>query len=96
MTTLPTSDAEKVATLAVAVSVANVAPTVTAPADQTVNEGASTSISLGSFTDPGADNPWAVDVNWGDGSTDTTFNTSATGVLRRAAAKRSFQASTSA
>src|SRR5439155_4207805 len=41
------------------VTVNNVNPTVTAPADQTANEGASTSFNLGSFGDPGADSPWA-------------------------------------
>ena len=40
---------------AITVTVANVIPVVTAPADQTANEGTSTSFSLGSFTDPGAD-----------------------------------------
>src|SRR5207302_11330800 len=49
------------------VSVVNVAPAVTAAANQSSDEGASHSFDLGSFTDPGADNPWAVDVNWGDG-----------------------------
>src|SRR3954463_3443089 len=64
------------------VEVANVAPTLTAPADQNANEGASTSISLGSFTDPGAaDYPWSVDVDWGDGSTHTMFTQNTTGSL---------------
>src|SRR5205085_177852 len=49
-------------------TVANVAPSVTAPADQNSDEGASHSFSLGSFSDPGAgDNPWDVSVDWGDG-----------------------------
>ena len=65
----------------VVVAIANVAPTVTGPADQAANEGASTAFNLGSFTDPGADSPWAVSVDWGDGSTDTTFNQAATGSL---------------
>jgi hypothetical protein len=63
------------------VEIANVAPTVTAPADQNANEGTSTSISLGSFTDPGPDAPWSVDVDWGDGSTHTTFTQNTTGSL---------------
>src|SRR3989454_3063948 len=50
-----------------AVTVANVPPTVTAPANQSANEGASTSFSLGSFGDPGLnDKPWIVDIDWGD------------------------------
>src|SRR2546425_7886680 len=64
------------------VTVANVPPTVTAPVNQSANEGASTSFSLGSFSDPGLnDNPWAVDVNWGDGSSHTTFNAVTQGAL---------------
>src|SRR5438105_5776357 len=64
------------------VTVSNLNPTVTAPADQTANEGASTSFNLGSFSDPGVnDNPWAVDVNWGDSSSHTTFNQSSQGSL---------------
>src|SRR5207248_1824636 len=64
------------------VTVTNVPPAVTAPASQSSNEGASTSFALGSFSDPGAtDNPWAVDVNWGDGSTHTTFNTTTQGTI---------------
>src|SRR5207248_856084 len=62
-------------------NVANVNPVVTAPADQTSTEGASTSFNLGSFTDPGPDAPWAVDVNWGDASVHTTFNQATTGSL---------------
>src|SRR5207253_3080872 len=64
------------------VSVSNAPPVVTAPADQTANEGASTSFTLGSFSDAGVnDNPWAVDVNWGDSSSHTTFNQSTQGSL---------------
>src|SRR5205814_9164839 len=64
------------------VEVANVAPTVYAPADQTATEGSSGSFTLGSFSDPGAnDSPWAVDVNWGDGSPHTTFNSGSQGLL---------------
>jgi uncharacterized repeat protein (TIGR02543 family) len=65
----------------VVVGVTNVAPTVTAPADQAADEGQDKSFSLGSFSDPGPDAPWAVDVNWGDGSAHTTFTASATGSL---------------
>ena len=63
------------------VAIANVAPTVTAPANQTADEGENKSFNLGSFTDPGPDGPWAVSVDWGDGSTDTTFNQAAPGSL---------------
>src|SRR5262249_52798584 len=63
-----------------AVSVQNVPPTTTAPADQAAAVGASTSLNLGSFSDPGPDSPWAVTVNWGDNSTDN-FNASSPGSL---------------
>jgi hypothetical protein len=63
------------------VAVANVAPSVTAPADQGSDEGASASFDLGSFTDPGPDSPWAVDVDWGDGSTHAAFDSILTGTL---------------
>ena len=64
------------------VVVNNVAPTVVAPADQSSNEGTSKSFDLGSFSDPGVnDNPWAVDVNWGDASADTTFDMGTQGTI---------------
>ena len=41
--------------------------------------GKSVTLDFG-FTDAGLnDNPWAVDVNWGDGSTDTTYNAGSQG-----------------
>src|SRR5205085_2446592 len=58
-----------------------VSPMVTPPANQSATEGASTTFTLGSFSDPGADSPWSVDVNWGDGSAHTTFSKTATGSL---------------
>ncbi len=62
------------------VVVANVAPVVTAADNQTANEGASTTFALGSFSDPGDDDPWEVTVDWGDLSSDT-FDASAAGSL---------------
>ena len=62
-------------------TVNNVAPVVTAPTGQNANGGASTSFNLGSFTDPGADSPWAVDVDWGDGTPHTVFNATSAGSL---------------
>src|SRR5260370_9987950 len=50
-------------------------PIITPPANQTATQGASKSFSLGSFTDPDG-SPWTVDVNWGDGTTDTVFTVS--------------------
>jgi Ca2+-binding RTX toxin-like protein len=54
-------------------------PVVTAPADQTADEGSSKAFDLGSFVDPD-DGPWSVTVNWGDAS-NTTFNVAAAGSL---------------
>ena len=65
----------------VVVQVANVNPSVSAPADQAANEGASSSFTLGSFSDPGPDSPWAVDVDWGDGSPHGTASKTTTGSL---------------
>src|SRR5205085_3089451 len=60
----------------------NLAPAVTAAASQSSNEGAAHSFDLGSFSDAGVnDAPWSVDVNWGDTSAHTTFNTSTQGAL---------------
>jgi hypothetical protein len=63
------------------VTVSNVAPTVTAAANQSGDEGTEKNFDLGSFSDPGAEASWSVDVNWGDGSTHTTFTKSSTGSL---------------
>ena len=53
-----------------------------APPAQTANQGLSKVLSLGSLTDTVTDSQsWAVDVNWGDGSAHTDFNTTATGPL---------------
>ncbi|MDX6471756.1 MAG: hypothetical protein QOK22_572, partial [Gaiellaceae bacterium] len=63
-------------------TVSNVAPSLTAPADQTANEGSAKVFDLGSYADPGAnDAPWSVDVNWGDGSAHSTFTSSTRGTL---------------
>lgn len=58
----------------------NVAPVVTAPAEQTASEGVGQTFALGSFTDPDDDDPWAVSVDWGDGSA-TTFSAATAGSL---------------
>jgi PKD repeat protein len=61
------------------VNVANVPPTVTAPAAQSSNEGENHSFALGSFSDPGSDSPWSVSVDWGDGSALTTYQITGSG-----------------
>ena len=63
------------------VTVANVAPSVTAPSVQTVEELVATPIDLGYFTDPGADSPWTVTVNWGDNSQPDVFQVFETGSI---------------
>jgi hypothetical protein len=56
------------------------APVLTLPSPQTVSEGTGTPINMGSFTDASA-GPWSMDMSWGDGSPDSTFNVSSTGTL---------------
>jgi hypothetical protein len=55
-------------------------PTVNPPATQTSSEGASHSFALGSFSDPDG-GPWSVDINWGDGTSHTTFTANSPGGL---------------
>jgi VCBS repeat-containing protein len=64
------------------VTVNNVDPVVDAAANQSgAEEGSSFNFNLGSFTDPGDDDPWEVTVDWGDSSTDTTFTAATAGSL---------------
>lgn len=56
------------------------APNVTAAANQSGKEGQGQFYSLGSFTEAG-NGPWNVDVNWGDGSADSTFDVQSAGSL---------------
>ncbi len=55
--------------------------TATAPASQTATAGTTSNFSLGSFTETFATAPYTVDVNWGDGSTDSTINMNAAGTI---------------
>ena len=56
------------------VAVSNVDPTVVAGGDQTAEIGDLVTMNP-SFTDPGInDNPWAVTIDWGDGSSLVSFN----------------------
>ncbi|HLJ95154.1 MAG TPA: PKD domain-containing protein [Gemmataceae bacterium] len=63
-----------------AIQQSGVPPAVTPPSNQNALEGKSVTVSLGSFTDSDG-GPWTVDVNWGDGTTDTHFAESAAGSL---------------
>src|SRR4029077_2317722 len=62
-------------------TIANVAPTVTAPASLAANAGTSITLSA-TFSDPGTrDAPWAYSINWGDGTAATTGSlTTQTGI----------------
>ena len=57
-----------VTTDSVVVTVNNVAPEVTAAADDTAVEGIELTLDLASFTDPGLDDTHTSDVDWGDGT----------------------------
>ncbi len=63
------------------VTVTNVAPTLWGQTNQSASRGVVTAFDLGSFSDPGADSPWTVSVNWGDGSDLTTLSTTTLGAL---------------
>jgi len=52
---------------------ANLPPVVTAGGDQDVLIGAGFTLQGASFSDPDHDGPWTVTINWGDGTTPTTF-----------------------
>jgi hypothetical protein len=56
-------------------------PLLVTPPDQVATEGASAGFDLGSFTDSGADGPWAADVDWGDGTAHTALGAAAPGPL---------------
>jgi hypothetical protein len=64
-----------------AFTITNAPPVVTPPPDQTADEGTSKAFTLGSFSDPGPDSPWRVDVDWGDGSTHPPFTMTAPGPI---------------
>ena len=78
-----TDDAGLTDTQSATVDVTNVPPTVTAAAPQAASEGTSSSFDTGSFADPAGalDAPYAVSVDWGDGTAATSFTVPATGDL---------------
>ena len=53
------------------ISVVNVPPTILLTGDNTVDEGAAYTLTLGEITDPGEDTVTQWTVNWGDDETDT-------------------------
>lgn len=63
------------------VTVTNAAPALTAAPDQHADEGSATVFALGSLADAGDAGPWAVDVDWGDGTPTSHFTANAPGPL---------------
>jgi hypothetical protein len=59
-----------------------VSPRLTAAASQNGTAGTIATFGLGTFSDPIAnDGPWKVDVNWGDGTSDTIYTVASLGAL---------------
>lgn len=80
--TLTVGDRYLSSTAATSVAVRNVPPQLGPPSDATAVIGRRARLDLGSFADAGVgDGPWAVDVNWGDGTAHTTFTAAGTGPL---------------
>jgi hypothetical protein len=82
--TLTVSDQESppdVGTTTQTIVVTNVGPVVTPPGTQPAPEGQLTTFNLGSFTDPFAQPPWTVDVDWGDNTPHTTFTVNSPGPI---------------
>jgi Ca2+-binding RTX toxin-like protein len=65
----------------IALAVANVPPAVRRPGNQVGYRLVETHFDLGSFADPGADGPWEVTVDWGDGGPNTVFSVAEPGPL---------------
>src|SRR5262249_28877296 len=63
------------------VTVQNLPPGFAGQTNQSASRGAATAFNLGNFGDGPSDGPWAVDVNWGDGSAHTSWSQSAPGAL---------------
>ena len=69
------------------VTINNVAPIVSPPAvdapeNQNATEGSAHAFAIGSFVDAGSsDGPWAVEIDWGDGTPNDTFNQATQGSL---------------
>ncbi len=69
-------------TRSISINETNVTPTVAAPSYSATTIDCRTSVNLTglSFSDPGlVDNPWNVNVDWGDGSTDTNYDAATQG-----------------
>ncbi len=64
-----------------AVTVGNVLPVVSKANNQTATTGIAQTFQFGSFSDPGADAPWTVSVDWNDGSPVVPFQQNITGAF---------------
>jgi PKD repeat protein len=64
-----------------AVTIANVLPTLTDPPNQSTTAGTSKNFTMGSFTDPGADAPWEVVIDWGDDGPISQISAASAGAL---------------
>jgi hypothetical protein len=62
-------------------TVSNVLPVAIDSPDQFAVATIAQSFDLGSFSDPGADAPWTITVNWGDGSPNGNFTVNTPGAL---------------
>lgn len=62
-------------------TVSDVLPVAIDSPDQFAVATIAQSFNLGSFGDPGADAPWTITVNWGDGSPNGDFTVNAPGAL---------------
>lgn len=62
-------------------SVSNVLPVAVDAVDQFAVATIAQSFELGNFSDPGADAPWNITVNWGDGSPNGSFTVNSPGTL---------------
>jgi len=74
-----TDNSSASATYTTTTTIANVAPTVTAANNQTVNEGSALSLTLATFTDPGftravagTTETFTTSIDWGDGTSSQT------------------------
>lgn len=76
VTITATDDDGGTSTATFEVTVNNVAPDVDAGPDQSITFGAVANLAA-SFGDPGADADWTVDIDWGDGATESSTTMSA-------------------
>lgn len=76
-----TDNFDEVDSATTTVSVANVAPLLSAPLNQSTTAGNAKVFNLGSFSDPGAEGSWSVTVDWGDDTLPAAVTAAAPGPL---------------